>query len=192
MDIKQLAYEARTCRRFEESIRLSAEDAACLVDCARVAPCARNAQVLRYIAAYTKEACAAIFPHTRWAGALKDWNGPVEGERPTIYVAILTPKDAGKLVHMDVGIAAQTIQLCAAAHGWGCCMHASFDQAKCAEVMQVPADMEIALLLGVGVFKEVRRLAPMPADGSFSYWRDEAQVHYVPKRELREVLLKIL
>lgn len=192
MDMKQLIVEARTCRRFEQSSRLGAENMQWLVDCARVSPCARNAQVLRYAVAQSEQACAAIFPNTRWAGALKDWDGPVEGERPTGYVGILMPKDAGKLVHMDVGIAAQTIQLAAASRGWGCCMHASFDQVKCAEVLQVPEDMVIGLLLGLGVAAEVRTLADMPADGSFSYWRDAAQVHYVPKRGMDEVLLKVL
>lgn len=191
MDAKQWVYEARTCRRFDESLRLGAEDAAWLVDCARVSPCARNAQVLRYSVAHSKDVCEAIFPNTRWGGALKD-GSPVEGERPTLYVAILAPKDAGKLVHMDVGIAAQTAQLCAATRGWGCCMHASFDQAKCAAIMQVPADMEISLLLGLGVAKEARQVADMPADGSIAYWRDAARVHFVPKRSLSDVLIKVL
>lgn len=189
MDIKELVYTARTCRRFVESERLSLANLEWLVDCARVAPCTRNAQVLRFIAAHTEAACATIFPCTRWAGALKDWGGPFEGERPTGYIAILVPKGSGRLVHMDVGIAAQTMQLAAHAKGWGCCMHASFDAAKCAEVFRGPADMDIDLILAFGVAKEIRTIAPMPADGSFAYWRDDTQVHHVPKRSLGEVLI---
>ena len=192
MDFKELVYTARTCRRFAEDQRLGAENLTFLVDCARVSPCARNAQVLRYAIVHSPEACAAFFPHTRWAGALKDWGGPFPGERPTGYIGILMPKDAGKLVHMDVGIAAQSIQLAASSHGWGCCMHASFDPIKCAELMQVPEDMTIGLVLGLGVAVEERCIAPMPADGGFGYWRDAQQVHHVPKRDMAEVLLHVL
>ncbi len=191
MDFQQIIAEARTCRRFENSQSLGADAATWLVDCARISPCARNAQVLRYMAAHSPESCAAIFPNTRWAGVLK-WDGPVEAERPTLYIAILAPNGATKLVHMDVGIAAQNIQLAAHSRGWGCCMHASFNADACADIFQVPEDMHISLLLGLGVAKEVRALAPMPEDGSFNYWRDDAAIHHVPKRALDDVLLRLL
>ena len=48
MDFKQLALAARTCRRFEEERPLQMADLEWLVDCARLTPCARNAQQLRY------------------------------------------------------------------------------------------------------------------------------------------------
>ncbi len=188
MDFSSLVKEARSCRRFLENDRIGAEALAWLVDCARICPSARNAQVLRYVAAQSKNACDAIFPHTRWAGILK-WDGPIAGERPTGYIAILSPEKSTKLVHMDVGIAAQTIQLAAQSKGIGCCMHASFNPKECAEIFEVPEGMEIALLLGLGIEKERRLVAEMPDDGSFAYWRDDEGVHYVPKRPLNEVLL---
>ena len=54
----------------------------------------------------------------------------------------------------------------------------------------MPEGMKIALVLGLGVAKEKRVLAPMPADGSFGYWRDAEGVHHVPKRPLDELVLK--
>ncbi len=190
MDFYPFLEQARSCRRFNEKQRLGAEAVTFLVNCARISPSARNAQVLRYKAAESPEACEAIFPHTRWAGILK-WDGPVQGERPSLYIAILAPKGAGKLVHMDVGIAAQNIQLAAHSRGWGCCMHASFNPQKCEEVFNISEDMDIALLLGLGVALEERCIEPLPSDGNFNYWRDDAAVHHVPKRSVDEVLLRI-
>ncbi len=189
MDFISLVKEARSCRRFLEADRLGLDAIYWLIDCARIAPCARNAQVLRFMAGESKAACEAIFTQTRWAGALK-WDGPIAGERPTAYIAILTPEKCGKLVHMDVGIAAQTIQLAAQSKGIGCCMHASFSPKECAEIFEVPEGLEIALILGLGIEKERRVLADMPQDGSFGYWRDDDGVHFVPKRPLSEVLLR--
>lgn len=189
MNFEELVHAARTCRRFEQSQPLSRGDLEWLTDCARMSPCGRNAQELRFVLAHSPEACAEIFPQTKWAGALKDWDGPAEGERPTGYIAILMPKNANAIIHFDVGIAAQSMQLAAASKGWGCCMHASFNRARCPEILHAPEDMDIALLLAFGVEKEERRVASMPADGSFNYWRDEAGVHHVPKRALKDIIL---
>ena len=190
MDMHSLVAEARTCRRFVEDQPLSMGDLEWLMDCARMTPSARNAQVLRYIPVADADMRAKVFPLTRWAGALKDWGGPVAGERPTGFLVLLLPKDAGKLAWVDAGIACQTVQLAATSRGWGCCIIASFDHALLPSLLEVPADMEIALVLGLGVAKEERALAPMPADGSCAYWRDAAGKHFVPKRALHEIILK--
>ncbi|MDR2696726.1 MAG: nitroreductase family protein [Deltaproteobacteria bacterium] len=182
MDLLQLASEARTCRRFVQDARIGQDDLHWLMECVRCAPCGRNAQVLRYVLVGSPEKCADLFVHLRWAGALKDWDGPAEGERPTAYIAVLTPKEPTAVMHMDVGIAAQTIQLAAHTRGIGCCMHASFVRPACMELLQAPGDMHIALILALGMAREERRLASMPAGGDFAYWRDAQGVHYVPKR----------
>lgn len=189
MDFTNLVHQARTCRRFHQSPALCAQDLAYLVDCARVSPSARNAQVLRFISMSKPENCAELFPHTRWAGALKEGGTPPEGQRPTGYIAILWPTGCNALVHMDAGIAAQSMQLAAKSKGWGCCMHASFDRTHSPRIFAVPEGLEIALILAFGNANEDCTIEAMPADGSFTYWRDEHLGHHVPKRALDEVLL---
>ena len=189
MDFLQFVSEARTCRRFVQDMRISQDDLNWLMECVSRVSCARNAQVLRYMLVSSPEKCAEMFVHMRWAGALKDWDGPAEGERPTAYIAILSPKESTTHMHMDVGIAAQTIQLAAHTRGIGCCMHASFERQACMELLRVPDDMQIALILTLGMAKEERRLASMPANGDFVYWRDAQGVHHVPKRTVSELTL---
>ena len=161
-----------------------------LTECARLAPSARNAQELRFILVGPGETCRKLFALTRWAGALKEWGGPHSGERPTAFIAVLMPENGKELLCYDTGIACQTIQLAAASRDWGCCIIQSFDHKAAPELLGVPEGMKIALVLGLGVAKEERRIAPMPADGSFGYWRDEQAVHYVPKRTLDDLVLK--
>ena len=189
MDFLQVVSEARTCRRFVQDTRISQDDLDWLLECASRTPCGRNAQVLRYVLVSSPEKCAELFAHTRWAGALKDWDGPVDGERPTAYIAMLSPKETTALMYMDVGIAAQTMQLAAHTRSIGCCMHASFTRPACMELLRVPEDMQISLILAFGIAKEERRLAPMPPSGEFAYWRDAQGVHYVPKRAMSELVL---
>ena len=189
MDFKQLALAARTCRRFEEERPLQMADLEWLVDCARLTPCARNAQQLRYSLVGPGETCQRLFGMTKWAAALKDWGGPFPGERPTGFIVMSMPKNAGDLVWLDTGIAAQTINLAASSRDWGCCMIASFDHAGVSELVRLPEELRPTLVLGLGVAKEVRRVADVPESGALGYWRDADQVHYVPKLALDKLVL---
>lgn len=189
MDFLKLVEEARSCRRFIESKPLSADDLEWLVNCARVVPSAKNAQVLRYILVNSGPVLEQLFPLTRWAGALKDWGGPYPGERPTAFIATLMPEKGGDLICIDMGIACQTIQLAATSRGWGACMIYSFKRDEAAALLNVPADLKIELLIGLGEASETRKLTDIPADGSTAYWRDAQGVHYVPKRKLEDIIL---
>lgn len=192
MDFLELAKAARSCRRFDESAPLTQADLNWLLECARLSPSARNAQELRFIAVRQGPCLDRLFPLTRWAGALKDWNGPEPGERPTAFIAVLMPERGGDLLCYDTGIACQTMQLAATSRGWGACMIQSFDHKAAAELLRVPAGYKITLLLGLGVAKEIRMADPMPANGSVAYWRDAEGRHHVPKRAVAELLLEVV
>lgn len=190
MDFLRLVEEARSCRRFVEDKPLSQEDLDWLLECARLAPSARNAQELRFITVSQGKICDDLFALTRWAGALKDWKGPEEGERPSAFIAVLMPESGGDLLCLDAGIACQTIQLAAASRNWGACMIYSFERKGAHELLQAGNDYRIVILIGLGLALEKRVVEAMPADGSFLYWRDENQVHHVPKRSLAELIIK--
>lgn len=91
-----LVRRARTCRRFDESMRVPREFLLELAELAHLAPCGANAQRLRFHVVSDAEECSSLFEKLTWAGALKDWSGPVEGERPTGYIAILAESRSGQ------------------------------------------------------------------------------------------------
>ena len=159
------------------------------MDCARLAPSARNAQELRFSLVTQGDTCKKLFALTRWAGALKDWGGPHPGEQPTGFITIFMPQGGNELTFYDVGIAAQTIQLAASSRDWGCCIIKSFEHQAVPALLQVPADLKPALVLGLGVAKETRVVAPLPADGNTAYWRDPEGMHFVPKRSLNDLII---
>ena len=48
----------------------------------------------------------------------------------------------------------------------------------------------IKLVIALGKPVETARIDPLGDDGDIRYWRDENQVHHVPKRALSDLILK--
>ena len=145
-----------------------------LVDIARQTASGANRMPLRFRVVCAEQERAAVFVHLKWAGALKDWDGPVPGERPAGYI-VICDAGGGATTAVDEGIAAQTIVLAAASAGYGACMLHAFNKA------------EVARALGLAQTVVLEDMAAGAA--STDYWRDEKGVHHVPKRTLDHVLL---
>lgn len=109
--IKELILKNRSYRRFYQGLATGEEILYKLVDLARLCPSAKNLQPLRYILSSTSERNESIFPCLAWAGYLKDWQGPEEGEKPSAYIIILRDTEVKPYFTEDVGIAAQSIML---------------------------------------------------------------------------------
>ena len=192
--IKDIAARCRSYRRFFEDEHIPRELLVSWVDTARVVASSANGQPLRYLVFDAPQDCERIFPNTAWAGALKDWPGPEEGERPSAYIVICCDSQRSlgeRFTAWDEGIAAQTIMLAATEAGFGGCMIASFKKASVAELCGVAGSaIEPSLVLALGKPKEDVRLVEMGEDGSTTYYRDAQQVHYVPKRPLSDILIQ--
>lgn len=91
----------------------------------------------------------------------------------------------------DVGISAQTILLCAAEMGLGGCMLGSFDNAKIKAELGLDNDIDIVLAVALGKPCETIVLEEMETNDSVNYYRDEAGVHRVPKRKLRDIVIDV-
>lgn len=189
--IKALITKTRSYRRFEESYAIAREELLDLVDCARLSASAGNRQPLKYFLANTAEVNAKIFPHLAWAGYLKDWPGPSAGERPSAYIVILGDTRVHPGFDCDHGIAAQSIMLAATEKGLGGCMIASIRRDALRQALQIPAHLEILLVLALGLPVEKVALEELPPDGDIRYWRDNQQVHHVPKRKLGDILVEL-
>ena len=188
--LKDLVKSCRSYRRFYEDISIPQEELTDMIDTVRLTGCTANCQPLKYRIIRTPEDCAAIFPCLSWAGALKDWDGPEKGERPSAYIVILCDLTVAKNKQWDEGIAAQTLMLAAAEKGYGGCMIGSCRRSEILSILKLnPENYSVGLVLALGKPKEEVRLVPVGDDGSTTYYRDENQVHYVPKRSLEDVLV---
>ena len=146
--LADLVKRNRSYRRFYEEHEISRETLLQLIDLARLTPSGANKQTLRYYLANTKEANDKIFSHVAWAAYLKDWPGPAEGERPSAYIVIVQDEQQKAIGGPAYGIAAQTILLAAVELGLGGCMIGNLQQAGLKAALDIPNNLEIALVIG--------------------------------------------
>ncbi len=187
--IRDLIIANRTCRRFYQEVAIELETLRELVDLARLSASGANRQPLKYILSCDPQKNALIFPHLSWAGALKNWPGPSEGERPSAYITILGDTEISKAFGCDHGIAAQSIFLGARERGLGGCMLGSVKRDELSKALGIPLRYEILLVLSLGKPKEKVVLETIRPDGDFNCWRDSDSVHHVPKRPLDDIII---
>ncbi len=186
--LKDLIPRTRSVRRFYEETRLPAASLRAWVDLARQCASARNAQPLKYVVCASRQLNARLFPLLAWAGYLKDWGGPTEGERPAAYLVVLADTRISRSCDTDAGIAAQTILLAASEAGWGGCIIGSVQKEAMTRLLTLAEHLEILFVIALGKPKEQVMLEALPPEGDVRYWRDDQQIHHVPKRGLEEVI----
>ncbi len=187
--IRDLVIENRTRRRFFQDVTIERETLRELVDLARLSASGANRQPLKYILSCDPQKNALIFSCLGWAGALKDWPGPSEGERPSAYIIILGDTEISQAFGCDHGIAALSIFLGAREKGFGGCMHGTVKRNELSKALGIPPRYEILLVLSLGKPKEKVVLETIGPDGNFNYWRDSDNVHHVPKRPLDDIII---
>lgn len=129
-----------------------------IVDEAAFAPSWKNSQIARYIAVTgdTKEALSACT-----SGYAR--NGEIMRKAPMVVAvtfvknrsgferdgSMSTPKGRG-FEYIDAGIAVEAFCLAAYSHGLGTVIMGIYDEDRAAEVLGVPQDQEIAVLIPIG------------------------------------------
>jgi nitroreductase len=179
--------KTRSFRRFKENEAIDMETLRYLVDLARLGGSARNVQPLKYVLVAAPEIRAKIFPHLGWAGYLKDWSGPRQGERPAAYIICLLDTRLSSEADCDLGIATQNLLLGAAEKGLGGCRIASLSPGL-RDVLGIEGYLDILQVVALGRTAETVLLEELESAGDIRYWRDDSGVHHVPKRPLQEII----
>ena len=182
-----LISKTRSFRRFVEDEPIAMETLRYLVDLARLGGSARNLQPLKYVLVNTPALKAKIFPHLGWAGYLKEWTGPQEGERPAAYIVCLLDTRLSKEADCDLGIATQNLLLGAAEKGLGGCRIASLAPGL-RDVFDLDDHLQVLQVIALGRPAETVFLNEQRPGADIKYWRDTDQVHHVPKRPLQDII----
>lgn len=190
-DFKSLVLKNRSYRRFDQNHIISMDDLYEIASLGQIVPSTVNSQPLKFMLINSTEDNALVYDTLGWAGLLRDWNGPEEGERPSAYIILLGDLSIGKNKFTDDGIVAQTMLLGAVSKGLGGCILGNIKRASLAQSLGIDLEkFSIDLVLALGKPAEEIVLEPVSEHHGTHYYRDEAQVHHVPKRSLEELILK--
>ena len=190
MIISELVQKSRSYRRFDESKKVAPDQLRALAGLGKYIPSGANRQPLKYILSCSREINERIFECLAWAAYLKNWKGPQPGERPSAYIVILGDTSISDDFGCDHGIAAQTVMLGAVEMGLGGCILGAIDRGRLRQNLEIPDRYKVLLVLALGTPVEAVVVEDIGVDGSIRYWRDEAHVHHVPKRDMQELIVK--
>ncbi len=95
----------------------------------------------------------------------------------------------GPVAKQDQGIAAQSMLLGAVEKSLGGCIVANINSKDLRSELNIDDKYEIDLVIALGYPKEEVVVDEVGKDGSIKYWRDEKEVHHVPKRSLDDLII---
>ncbi len=186
--IYDLIKETRSVRSFGKK-RITKEEITEMMECARLSAATRNLQGIKYITVTEDENCKKLFPLLTWASAVT-WN-PSHEESPTAYIVICSDKNLPipeKFLYCDIGVASQNILLKAREMGYGGCMLGAFDKNKIKDALGVADEYQVEIILALGEPAEKIKLEDAE-NGCTSYYRDKNNLHHVPKRILKDIIV---
>lgn len=190
--IKDLVQKNRSYRGYDESRKVTREELVHLVECARLAPSSVNMQPLRYYLIHTQEELDLLQPLTNWARALPELTLPHPGHCPTGFVVICQDTNLNPSIprfQKDIGIVAQTMLLAAVEMVLGGCMIGNYDAGKVKAALNLAENLAPVLIVAIGKPDETIVLTDVGRNGETNYYRDENDVHYVPKRSLDDLII---
>ncbi len=186
--LRGLLEKNRSYRRFYQDVSIPHQELVDLIENARLSPSARNLQPLKYLLVHEPKVASEVFTTLGWAGYLKEWSGPTEGERPAAYIIIVGDTSLTKQFGCDHGIASQSILLGAVEKGYGGCLIGALKRDKLRAVLEIAEQYEILLVVALGKPKEQVVLEEVEND-NIEYYRDAKQFHHVPKRSIAEIII---
>lgn len=186
--ILSLIESNRSFRRFDGAYSIPRDTFSALANAVRLSSSAGNLQRIRLLFVSSLEECESVFDTLSFAAYLKDWDGPDVEQRPSGYAVILTEKEPDGLLFVDIGIAAQSMLLTAREFGLGGCIFGSFSKEKLVSVLDLKGYVP-ALVIALGVPAETVRITDVK-NGDIKYYRDEGGVHVVPKRDVKDIVIR--
>lgn len=190
--LKELVIKNRSYRGFDENYSFTKEQLERYIDLTRYTASSVNAQPLKYKIVYEKNEVEAVRPLTRWARALPDMVLPHPNMHATAFIIICQDTDISPNLaryQKDIGIVAQTITLAAVEDGLGGCMIGNFTPDDVKETLNLAENLTPMLIIALGKPAEEIVIKEIDNGESTKYYRDENDIHYVPKRKLKDILI---
>lgn len=149
-------------------------------------PSAKNQQALRFKLVTEETGAEKVLENIKLGGMLPELHLPFPGTEPKAFIIICTTVPDSKMLHVDVGIAAQSMLLKAVDMGYNGLIIGAFNAKNITEKFSLPYPPVLILAIGKG--NEKIELTEISAEDNHAYWRENG-VHYVPKVRWKELII---
>lgn len=182
--LESLLKRNRSYRGYDASHPVTEADLLRLLEVVPWVGSGMNAQPLRF-RLVSGAAATLVHPLVTLGGALPEEHLPHPGEEPAAYIVVCSAV-SGRVVDIDLGIAAQSILLRAVENGLGGIFILNFRAAQLQEALALP----LTPIAVIGIGKPLERVFLIPASkgDSLSYYRKDG-AHFVPKLGVKDLVL---
>lgn len=190
--LRDLVEKNRSYRGYDESYHFDRKQLEKYIDLTRFTASSVNAQPLKYRIVCDENEVMIVRPLTKWARALPDLDLPHKGKHATAFIVICQDTDISddlRRYQKDIGIVAQTITLAAVEDGLGGCMIGNFSPKQIASALNINDRFVPVLIVALGKPDEKVVIKEISDGESIKYYRDENDVHYVPKIKLDDIII---
>lgn len=184
--LEQLLKKNRSFRGYDTSYKVSEETLHKIVAVNMLIPSAKNQQALRFKLVTEGDGDDKILENIKLGGMLPELHLPFKGTEPHAFIIICSTVPESKMLHVDVGIAAQSMLLKAVELGYNGLIIGAFNAKKIEEEFALPYPPVMILAIGKG--NEKIELKEISADKSHAYYRENG-VHIVPKVRWEELVI---
>lgn len=190
--IKELVKKSRSYRGYDRSRKITREELLEFIDCARFCPSSVNMQPLKFAPVCEPGMVDKVQSVTGWAKGLPGVTLPHKGKEPVAFIVICLDTsidDKTPRYLRDAAACAQTMLLAAVEKDLGGCMIGSFDAGKVKEYLSLPDHVAPMLVVAFGKPDEKVKIVEIDPGDSVTYYRDDEDTHYVPKRKLKDIII---
>ena len=177
----------RSYRGYDHAYRVSESTLEKIVAVNPLLPSAKNQQALRFKLVTEETGAEKVLETIKLGGMLPELHLPFPGTEPKAFIIICTTVLESKMLHVDMGIAAQSMLLKAVELGYNGIIIGAFNAKKVEEEFALPYPPVLILAIGKG--GEEIRLKEISADESHAYYRENG-THIVPKVRWKELIIE--
>ena len=177
----------RSYRGYDPAYRVTVTALEQMVAVNALLPSAKNQQALRFKLVTEDTGADKVLENIKLGGMLPDLHLPFPGTEPKAFIIVCSTVPESKMLHVDVGIAAQSMLLKAVDIGYNGLIIGAFNAKKIEEAFALPYPPVLILAIGKG--NEKIELKEISAEDSHAYWRENG-VHYVPKVRWEDLIIR--
>ena len=177
----------RSYRGYDPAYRVTVTALEQMVAVNALLPSAKNQQALRFKLVTEDTGADKVLENIKLGGMLPDLHLPFPGTEPKAFIIVCSTVPESKMLHVDVGIAAQSMLLKAVDMGYNGLIIGAFNAKKIEEAFALPYPPVLILAIGKG--NEKIELKEISAEDSHAYWRENG-VHFVPKVRWEDLIIR--